>query len=270
MTSSRERQQRATARARLARQMAERQAAARRRRQRIIAASAAAGLVLVVAGGFWIVSAVTGDEPDPAAVTGTPTPTGTAGAGECVWQPEDTSANPNLLEVGTPPAGEPRSGTSTITITTNHGVIEAEMDLAAVPCTAASFAHLAGQGFYDGSPCHRLVTEGIQVLQCGDPTGTGQGGPTYKFAEENLPVDQDPPYPPGTIAMAKTQAPSTTGSQFFIVYGESELAPDYTVVGTVTQGLDIVEDIAAGGNAEDGVAPATEVIIESLTVRNPA
>jgi peptidyl-prolyl cis-trans isomerase B (cyclophilin B) len=260
--------------------MAERQAAAKRRRQRIIAASAAAGLVLVVAGGFWVVSAVTGEDPSPAAATGTPTPTLGASApaaepGECVWLPEDAAANPNLVDLGTPAQSEPPTGAAPMTITTNHGVIEVEMDAPAAPCTYASFAHLAGQGFYDDTTCHRLTTEGIYVLQCGDPSGTGSGGPTYKYAEENLPTDEQPSYPRGVVAMAKTSEPSTTGSQFFIVYQDSELPPQYTVVGTVTGGLEIVEGIAADG-AVDGAgaavpdgAPKTETVIETLEVGEP-
>src|SRR5690606_20038762 len=108
----------------------------------------------------------------------------------CVWLPEQPGGNPTLQDVGTPPTDEPPAGKSTMTITTNHGVIEVELDTGAIPCTAASFAYLSEQGFYDGSTCHRLTTEGIHVLQCGDPSGTGMGGPTYRYAEENLPVDQ--------------------------------------------------------------------------------
>lgn len=289
MTSSKERQQRAAARARLAREMAERREAARRRRQRQAIFGAAAALVLVVGGVIWAVTALTGGEEEPTSPSvGAESPApddvepddaaadapGTSG--ECQWLPEDVEVNPNLQEVGTPEVGDPPPGPAMMTITTNHGAIEVEMDAENAPCTYASFAHLAGERFYDDTICHRMTTEGIFVLQCGDPSGTGAGGPTYKYAEENLPVDQQPTYPAGTMAMAKTQAPSSTGSQFFLVYEDTELPPDYTVVGYVTEGLEIVESIAAEGAVDqtgepagDGT-PAAEVVIETMVVGDPA
>ncbi|HEY2947184.1 MAG TPA: peptidylprolyl isomerase [Micromonosporaceae bacterium] len=270
MASTKERQQRAAARARLEREMAQRQAAARKRRQLQAGIGAGVALLLVVVGVAWLVTSLGGNEKK---TTGAGP---TAAAASCQWLPDDQKANPDLKDVGTPPAGEPRSGIETMTITTNRGVIEAKMDTAKVPCTAASFTYLAGKKFYDNTKCHRLVTEGIKVLQCGDPTGKGTGGPTYKYAEENLPKDKRPAYPEGTIAMAKTQAPSTTGSQFFIVYGDSDLPADYTVVGTVTKGLDIVQKVAADGAVDpsgkaagDGM-PKDEVLIKTLTVSPPA
>jgi peptidyl-prolyl cis-trans isomerase B (cyclophilin B) len=248
--------------------MAERREAARKRRQTQAAVGAGVALLLIAGGVFWAVTAFSGDD----GTTPAAQPTDAAAPEGCVWVPDDPAANPDLQDVGTPPPGEPRSGVSTMTITTNQGVVEVAMDHAAAPCTAASFTYLAAQEFYDGSICHRMTTEGIYVLQCGDPTGTGRGGPTYKYAEENLPVGVSPSYPKGTVAMAKTQAPSTTGSQFFIVYQDTELPPDYTIVGTVTEGMDVIEAIAAEGAvdpegqpAADG-APKTEVVIETLRV----
>lgn len=278
MTSTRERQQRAAARARLAREMAERQETARRRRQRQAMLGAAGALVLVVGGVVWAVAALTGDDPAPTPppIADSPEPgEDPLPPGECEWLPEDVEANPDLLDVGTPSAGDPPTGPVAMTITTNHGVVEVEMAAEQAPCTYASFAHLAEQEFYDDTGCHRLVTEGIYVLQCGDPSGTGRGGPTYRYAEENLPAGEQPTYPKGTIAMAKTPQPATTGSQFFIVYEDSELPPDYTVVGTVTEGLEIVESVAGDGAVDetgepvpDG-APSTEVVIETLRVDDP-
>ena len=137
-------------------------------------------------------------------------------------------------------------GTQTMTITTNHGVIEVEVDTAKAPCTAASMTYLAGKKFFDNTKCHRLVTEGIKVLQCGDPSGTGSGGPTYKMAEENLPNVTDPteelPRRHHRDGQDRRQ-PASTGSQFFIVWGPTPLAPDYTVLGTITKGLDVVQKI---------------------------
>jgi peptidyl-prolyl cis-trans isomerase B (cyclophilin B) len=274
VTSTRERQQRAAARARLARQMAERQAAARRRRKIRTIIAAGLALLLAIPGTIWVFLALTGDDGEPAP-SASPSPTAVV-AGGCTWLLEDTTVNPNLTEVGTPPApATPPTGTAPMTITTDRGVIEVEMDAGNAPCTYTSLAYLAGQGFYNGSSCHRLTTDGIFVLQCGDPTATGGGGPTYKMAEENLPTGDQPLYPRGTVAMAKTSEPSTTGSQFFLVYDDTELPGDYTIVGTITEGLDVIEEIAAEGavdaagqEASDG-SPATPVLIETLEIGQP-
>jgi peptidyl-prolyl cis-trans isomerase B (cyclophilin B) len=162
-----------------------------------------------------------------------------------------------------------------MTLTTTVGVVKVAVDDEKAPCTAASFTHLAGKKYFDNSPCHRLTTEGIFVLQCGDPSGTGTGGPSYRFDEENLPTDRRPTYPEGTVAMAKG-GPGTNGSQFFIVYKDTELPADYTVFGRVTEGLDLVKQVAAAGvtpadpsQPGDG-APKKAVKISSLTMSAPA
>lgn len=272
MTSTRERQ-RAAARARLEREMAERAAAARKRRQLQTGIGAGVALVLVVAGTVWLVSAMGGDDTDTAG--------NSTGAATCAWTeiPPD-QRTPQTKDVGLPPTDPPSSGTQTMTFDTNLGKITAKMDLAAVPCTAASFAHLAEKKFFDNTKCHRLVTEGLKVLQCGDPSATGDGyretdgtgGPAYRFAEENLPTDKRPPYPAGVIAMANSGSPGSTGSQFFIVYGDSQLDANYTVVGTITEGMDIVEQVGAAGHDDafaqqaGGGHPKKEVVIKSLTM----
>lgn len=274
MTSTRERQ-RAAAKARLEREMAERAAKARKRRQTQAAIGAGAALLLVIVGTVWLVVAL-GDDETPTAAQPTPS----AGAGICVWTELPKEARTKTTkDVGLPPTGtEPRSGTQTMTITTNLGVITAKLDLSKVPCTASSFTHLASKKFFDNSKCHRLVTEGLKVLQCGDPSVTGKGyretdgtgGPTYRFAEENLPTGRRPAYPEGVIAMAKTQEPSSTGSQFFIVFADTELDPSYTVLGKVETGLDIVKQVGAAGHDNafgqqaGGGHPKKEVIIQSL------
>ncbi|MEU8006911.1 peptidylprolyl isomerase [Catellatospora sp. NPDC049111] len=202
------------------------------------------------------------------------TTAGAAAGGTCRWLPVEAASNVNVKDVGTPPQTVPRNGVQQLTMTTNRGVITIQVDTGKAPCAAASITHLAGRRFFDGTSCHRLVTEGIQVLQCGDPSGTGMGGPAYRFAEENLPNATDPAlaYPAGTLAMAKTQEPHTTGSQFFIVYGPTPIASEYTVLGTVTAGLDVVTAIGKGGavdptgnTATDG-APKSPVTITTLTV----
>jgi peptidyl-prolyl cis-trans isomerase B (cyclophilin B) len=159
------------------------------------------------------------------------------------------------------------TGTATMTITTNRGVLTIAMDRAKTPCTIASFQHLASKRFFDNTPCHRLTTDGIHVLQCGDPSGTGSGGPDYDFPDENL---SGATYDRGVVAMANA-GPGTNGSQFFIVYGATPLNAAYTVFGRVTAGLDVVErvaaaGVAAGGNSPTDGKPTLEVTVQSLAV----
>jgi len=155
----------------------------------------------------------------------------------------------------------------TATIKTNQGTIVATLDGAKAPHTVNSFNFLAGQGYFNNSPCHRLVTQGIFVLQCGDPTGSGTGGPGYTIPDENL---TGATYPAGTLAMANTGQPHTGGSQFFFCYADTPLPPQYTPFGHVTQGLDVLKAIAAkgddGSNGPGDGKPKKPVIIESFTV----
>jgi len=146
------------------------------------------------------------------------------------------------------------------------------LDGAKAPQAVASFVFLAKKGFFDYTPCHRLTTQGIYVLQCGDPTGTGTGGPGYSYGPvENAPKNDV--YPAGTIAMARQGGnASSMGSQFFLVYKDSTIPSDaaggYTVMGKITGGLDVLEKVAAGGVAGgtgDG-APARAVSITGTTV----
>jgi peptidyl-prolyl cis-trans isomerase B (cyclophilin B) len=163
-----------------------------------------------------------------------------------------------------PPPSSPEPAES-LTITTNRGDIGVTLRTEEAPCTAGSFTWLAEQGYYDDTPCHRLVTSGIYVLQCGDPSGTGSGGPGYHFDDE---LSGDETYPAGTLAMANAGA-DTNGSQFFIVYDDSPLPASYTVFGEVDEpGLAVVAEVANGGSDEangpgDG-APVEEVVIESV------
>jgi cyclophilin family peptidyl-prolyl cis-trans isomerase len=188
----------------------------------------------------------------------------------CTYAPDD-SGNPNLTDVGTPPAPEatPTQGTSTLRMSTDQGDLTLTLDRAKAPCAAASFTYLASKSFFDGSTCHRLVNQpSFGVLQCGDPTGSGSGGPNYKYAEE---VTPETTYPRGTIAMAKTSAPNTTGSQFFLCFVDTELPPEYTVVGTVDEaGLAVLDKVAAGGiegaGPEGDGPPAIPVTIKTLSV----
>jgi peptidyl-prolyl cis-trans isomerase B (cyclophilin B) len=132
------------------------------------------------------------------------------------------------------------------TITTNCGIITIEPFGDKAPLAVTSFAHLSSKKFFDNTICHRLTTEGIYVLQCGDPTGTGAGQSFYNFADENLPAATTNNYPAGTVAMANS-GPGSNFSQFFLVYKDTTLGPDYTIWGKITQGLDIVQYIAKQG-----------------------
>ncbi len=136
----------------------------------------------------------------------------------------------------------------TLTITTNCGPIVISLLGSKAPITVTSIATLANAGYYNKSLCHRLTTEGIFVLQCGDPTASGSGSPTgWKgYIDENLPKVGAKNYPAGTVAMANS-GPKTNGSQFFLVYQDTQLGPDYTIWGKITKGLDLVQKIGAVG-----------------------
>ena len=159
------------------------------------------------------------------------------------------------------------SGTLTGVISTNCGEVEVELFADLAPTTVASFDFLGTEGYWDGSPCHRLTTQGIFVLQCGDPTGTGRGGPGYTFGIENAPADGS--YPRGTLAMARSQDPHSNGGQFFIVYQDTELPVEgggYSIFGRVTSGMDIVDRVAeqgVDGGGADG-PPAAPISILSV------
>ncbi|GAA1398272.1 hypothetical protein GCM10009599_28760 [Luteococcus peritonei] len=152
-------------------------------------------------------------------------------------------------------ANVPSTGTVSATITIDDKPVTITMDRAKAPCTVNNFESLARQGFYDDIRCHRLLNAGGFVLQCGDPSGTGRGGPGYTFADELTGQEE---YTAGTVAMANA-GPDTNGSQFFLVYEQSGFKPEYTVFGQMDQaGVQAVTDIAARGMAgnESPAAPA--------------
>ena len=164
-------------------------------------------------------------------------------------------------------------GTVTVNLTTNQGEIGMELDRTVAPCTVNAVEHLADEGFYDDTVCHRLTTSGLHVLQCGDPTGTGAGGPGFEFPNE-YPTDEAEDtsspvvYPRGSIAMANA-GPDTNGSQFFLNYDDSPLQPNYTYFGQISEEglatLDAIAETGVQGGMGDG-APAEEVRIESADV----
>jgi peptidyl-prolyl cis-trans isomerase B (cyclophilin B) len=160
----------------------------------------------------------------------------------------------------------PRTGTVTAKLQTSQGALTFTLNRKQAPCAVESFVSLAKQHYYDSTPCHRLTTTGIYVLQCGDPTGTGSGGPGYSFNDELSGKER---YTRGVLAMANS-GPNTNGSQFFIVYKFSPLPPSYTVFGTVTSGLDVVDKVAAKGsdnsNGTGDGKPKLPVTIQKVTV----
>lgn len=169
---------------------------------------------------------------------------------------------------GTPPEGDQYShGTAEVTLTTNKGDIPITLDRAKAPCNVASFVGLVEQKYFDDTICHRLTVtpkeqeamgQGLNVLQCGDPTGTGMGGPGYMVKDEP-PTDLTPSadgqsvvYPRGTIAMAKSQQPDSAGSQFFLVYKDSTLPPQYSVMGQISEdGMEVLDKLVADGTKSD-------------------
>ena len=166
-----------------------------------------------------------------------------------------------------PNAGITEANKASITFTTNQGEIVIETTPSLAPLTVNAIASLAQKNYFDNTICHRLTTEGIFVLQCGDPTGTGTGGPGFNIPDENLPEAVENNYPTGTVAMANA-GPGTSGSQFFLVYQDTTLGPDYTIWGSITSGLDILQTIASAGVVDGGAdgAPLTGVTIESTKV----
>jgi peptidyl-prolyl cis-trans isomerase B (cyclophilin B) len=287
-------QRRATAKRKLERQLERREAQARRRRLYTIIASAVA-VVAVVAGvaAFFFTrsdsdsgtasaapstpagSSAEPTEPAPAANGQLPAFKAPADLGKnCQYPAAQAASKPNKPprtgEVPTDPAEV------SVSMSTDQGNIGIQLDNAKSPCTVNSFASLAQQNYFNDTQCHRLTTSpGLAVLQCGDPTGSGSGGPGYEFANE-YPTNQFQPddpqlqnpvtYPRGTLAMANA-GPGTNGSQFFLVYKDSQLPPGYTVFGKIDDtGLATLDKIAAAGvegGGQDG-KPATPVTVKSI------
>ncbi|MBY6541114.1 peptidylprolyl isomerase [Rhodococcus sp. BP-349] len=280
-------QRRDAAKRKLERQLENRAARARRRKQATIAA-AVIGLVVVI-GGVAVAIGVTRSDDDTAVeasdspTSENATPEGMLPAGRSEPLPETVSCSYPAGGAAAKPANAPQTenvpttdDNVSVSMDTSQGPIGLSLDATKAPCTVNSFASLAGQNYYDATPCHRLTTaDSLKVLQCGDPTGAGTGGPGYQYANE-FPTDQyadDPAalqspvlYPRGTIAMANAGA-DTNGSQFFLVFGDSQLPPNYTVFGTIDEtGLATLDKIAAAGvegGAQDG-APALATTLNTV------
>lgn len=270
MASSKDRQ-RKLARAKFDRQQARRAERERRRRRISAAVGTTLAVLLIAAGGAWIGGAF--DEKDAA--------TDPSALDQCLWTPLGVEGNPDLKQVGTPPTKDlPESGTQAMTITTDKGApIVVDVDVAASPCAAASFSYLAGKQFFDNTECHELTTEG--ALRCGDPSGTGQGGPAYTYYDENPPAAPTPApsasaaaatvlYPKGTVALLGNPK-GVNGSQFLIFHKDFATAdPQYSILGKVTGGLDTLAAIAkiptVENSAGDKTKPKDKITIKTLTV----
>ncbi len=248
---------------------------------------ASLAVILVVVGGIWFAAtrttddeAITADEStevttpaetsyEPLAISRT-TPLGDTVS--CTYEDSGEASR----EVSTPATENiATTGTVTVNLSTNQGEIGMELDRSVAPCTVNAIEHFANEGYYDDVVCHRLTTSGIYVLQCGDPSGSGAGGPGFQFAneyptDEAAEADLNTPviYERGTIAMANA-GPDTNGSQFFLNYEDSPLPPVYTYFGQITDEglatLDAIAEKGVEGGAADG-APAEEVVIETAAV----
>jgi peptidyl-prolyl cis-trans isomerase B (cyclophilin B) len=266
--------EREIARAKYERQQARRaeQAAKRRRRNQVITAVVVSLAVVGALIGLQHLTSGSSNQAAPlptASSTGTGTPQAstspipTDGSNATCAYPAGAAAS---KPVTAPPTSAPTSpATATATITLNGKPVTVQLLRAKAPCTVNSFAHLAAAKYFDGTTCHRLTSGTLSVLQCGDPSGTGSGGPGYRFADENL---TGATYPAGTVAMANA-GPNTNGSQFFLVYKDSTLGPAYTPFGKIVGGMDVLTGIAAKGvhgGGTDG-APADTVTVTSIRVK---
>ncbi|MBX6388893.1 MAG: peptidylprolyl isomerase [Frankia sp.] len=240
-----------------------------------VAAFGVAAAVLLAVGVIVLATALrddsSGSSTDSVAAAESVKPPATSKVGDCVYTEDGT---PPARNVTLPPSG-PSVDTrpATMVITTDKGTMTATLDAAKAPCTVHALRYLAEQGFFDNTTCHRMTggaAPNISVLQCGDPTATGWGGPGFRYANENT---EGVNYNRGVIAMANA-GPDTNGSQFFINYadpnevGAELLAGGYTVVGQITEGLDVLDAIVAPGvegGGDDG-QPASPPTIQSIKI----
>jgi peptidyl-prolyl cis-trans isomerase B (cyclophilin B) len=279
--------QRRIARERHRRQQEQRLARQRQMRKRgLIGGSAVLAAALIAS--LLVVFLPSGSAKKPAASaskSATPSPTATATAvAEPAHHCSYTATTPVARKVSFPSATPDYAASYQATINTNLGKITFNLLNSKATCTVNSFVHLAEAGYFNNSQCHRVVTSGIYVLQCGDPTATataklncsttsniGAGTPGYDFASENLTGAK---YPAGTVAMANEGTATSNGSQFFIVYQDSTsgLTASYTPFATVSSGLGIVQNVAKDGYScqyaqSGGGAPKKKVIIDSVKIK---
>jgi peptidyl-prolyl cis-trans isomerase B (cyclophilin B) len=280
LAGKRERQ-RKLARERYERQQARRAQKRRRQRRGAAIGGAVAVVVALVVGGYFLSVPADGKTSAPAsshtpsASSSAPATTieATGPASRCTYTRSGTAARNVGLPPATPDAALAKGTTKyTAVIHTNRGNIVVDLAAGKATCTVNSFMYLAQKAFFSNTKCHRLTTSGIYVLQCGDPTGTGTGGPGYAFANE---VSSDSTtgsatFPAGTLAMAHSSQPNSNGSQFFLVYQTTTLPRDYTPFGSVASGLDIVKNVANAGtdnaNGPGDGHPKQSVVIQTVGI----
>ncbi len=253
--------------------------AARRRRARLrnIALAVVGVLVFGAAVAYAVTGGLNRDEKDEdAGKQGTPSPSPSKSYDPCE---KPSKGKPNGKKwKKEPEQAVDESAKYSMKLATTCGDIAFEMDAAKTPRTVNSFDFLAREKFFDHTKCHRLVDESIHVLQCGDPTATGKSGPGYTLPDENLEDSRlkGGTYPAGTVAMANRydartkKGRDTGGSQFFLVFEDSTLPPDYTPFGKITEGMDVLKKVAKAGSTPDpktrNTPPNATVVIEKATV----
>ncbi|MFH8367092.1 peptidylprolyl isomerase [Streptomyces sp. NPDC018031] len=252
---SNEQRRRRLAREKFERQEQRREAARRKVRRRNVVIASALAVALAAGAAVAAAGALGGDDSTDARNT-----------------PQSTTPSPKPE----PSMAVDRKAKYTMAVKTDQGDITVSMDAAKTPHTVNSFKHLADQGYFDRTTCHRLTTKNIHVLQCGDPEGTGMGNPGYTLPDENLGglgkagEDGKVTFPAGTVAMANTSRPDSGGSQFFLVYKDSRLTPTFTPFGTMdAAGLEAVRKVGAAGvkgGGGDG-APKKAVAVQKVSVQ---
>jgi peptidyl-prolyl cis-trans isomerase B (cyclophilin B) len=267
-----EQRRRQLAREKFLRQQQRRTSARRKARMRNAAIASVLGVILIGSVALYTTGVVLGDDDTKSNANAEVTPSASASS-----KAPDPCEKPAEGKVKTqtwkkePAMTVDKSAKYAMKLATTCGDIDIALKASAAPHTVNSFSFLAGKGFFDHTPCHRLTTNGIFVLQCGDPTGQGNGGPGYTIPDENLKDKslKKNTYPAGTVAMANTGQPGSGGSQFFLVYQDSPLPPSYTPFGTISdEGMKVLKKIAAAGEstgAGDG-APNATVVIDKATV----
>jgi peptidyl-prolyl cis-trans isomerase B (cyclophilin B) len=267
-----EQRKRQLAREKFLRQQQRRTAARRKARMRNSVIASVLGVVVIGSLALYTTGVLNNGDDDKANASAEVTPS--ASATSKAPDPCDKPAPGSVKKLSWKKEPEMTIDTSadyTLKLATTCGEIDVALKAKAAPHTVNSFDFLAGQGYFDHTKCHRLTTSGIYVLQCGDPTGTGTGGPGYTIPDENLKDSslKGNVYPAGTVAMANTGQKDSGGSQFFLVYQDSPLPPSYTPFGTVSEaGMKVLKKIADAGEntgAGDG-APNATVVIDKATV----
>ena len=277
--SGKKERQRKLARDRMLRQQARRTERARKARQITIVAVVCCVVVGLGVGGYFLFSGPGSSKAAAASATSSATSSATPSASAsatssasaqaepastCSYQASGTAAR----KVGLPPSKPDGTATYQATIHTNRGDVVIDLLNSKATCTVNSFVYLAAKKYFNSTHCHRLTTIDPYVLQCGDPTGTGSGGPGYTFNSENLAGAK---YTAGTLAMANTGTPDSNGSQFFIVYKNSKLGASYTPFGEVVKGLGIIQNVAKAGsdnaNGSGDGHPKEKVVIDSVTIK---